>query len=569
MFLALYGLMAIALFARVWMAPSSRWVGDASDPRLFLWYLGHLPHQHGQGANPLFSTYLNFPDGVNLMWNSSILVPAALLAPVSAALGVVVAYNALMTAAVALSAWTASIAARIFLSNRWLCFLVGAIYGFSPGMMAQATHHAHVVIALFPPLALLLGWEILLRQRWHPVAVGAVAGGAAALQLLTGEEMLVLTALVGVIGLLILAAARVRPLTGNRDYVLRAGGSALTVFLAIAAYPLWFQFFGPQRILGQLQPPDRYVTDLLGFVIPNHTLLQNDATRSIIQRFTGNPTEDDAYLGVPMLLLFIAGVIAGWRRPAIRWLSLVTLITALLSLGPHLHVNGTRTSIPLPWLPLGQVPLLRNIVPSRLMLLAVFGAAVVVAALVQDACRRRGWRRPAVLLGLLAGLLFIVPQVPFPSTSAAAPSFFTSAAIQQVPDGSAVLVTPFSNSQSTTAMYWQALAHFRFRMPEGDVFSAGPFLGPRPSYLEGVLDRLGSGGSVDLTPSAKALGLRDLFRWHIQTVIVGPSSRRAGIVAYFTTLLGQAPVSSGGVAVWWHCCPQPPPASAASNQEVS
>jgi hypothetical protein len=111
-------------------------------------------------------------------------------------------------------------------------------------------------------------------------------------------------------------------------------------------------------------------------------------------------------------------------------------------------------------------------------------------------------------------------------------------------------------------MYWQALSGYRFRMPEGDVFSAGPFLGPKPSYLETVINALDQGKTVDSTAAARERALRDLFRWHIETVIVGPSPGRDAIVAYFTSLLDAAPVSTGGVAVWSHCCPAPAASSA-------
>jgi hypothetical protein len=52
------------------------------------------------------------------MWNSSIIAPSLLLWLVTALFGSVVAYNTLVTLAVAASAWLASIAARIFVSSR-------------------------------------------------------------------------------------------------------------------------------------------------------------------------------------------------------------------------------------------------------------------------------------------------------------------------------------------------------------------------------------------------------------------------------------------------------------------
>ena len=39
---------------------------------------------------------------------------------------------------------------------------------------------------------------------------------------------------------------------------------------------------------------------------------------------------------------------------------------------------------------------------------------------------------------------------------------------------------------------------------------------------------------------------------HVQTVIVGPFWQHAHMVDLFTTLLGSAPQSVGGVDVWWN-----------------
>jgi hypothetical protein len=158
---------------------------------------------------------------------------------------------------------------------------------------------------------------------------------------------------------------------------------------------------------------------------------------------------------------------------------------------------------------------------------------------------------------MIAALAFLVPEIPFTSTPASAPAFFTTAAdVNRIPDNSVALVTPYADTNSADAMYWQALAHFRFRMPEGDAFSAGPFLGPAPSALGTLLDRLDS-GSLDLTRGPFVPARSDLARWGVQTIIVGPSPGHDAIVRYFTSELGVPPETVDGVQVWWNCCPSP------------
>jgi hypothetical protein len=542
--LALYAVLAVEVFASTWVNPAGQWIGSPKDPQLFIWYLGWIPHQLSQGLNPLFTDHLSYPPGVNLMWNTSMLFPAVLLWPVTAAFGPVVAYNMLITGGIALSAWCGFLAARRFVDRDLACFLAGLLYGFSPGMLAQALGHPHVVVALFPPVALLLGHEILVRRRLNPVVAGALAGVAAALQLLTGEEVLAATLVIGVFGVALLALMHRDQLRTSLPYVAKASGAALFVFAILAAYPLGFQFLGPQRVSGSVQGPDVYVSDLLAFFLPGNLI-----------HFTGNVTENDAYVGLPLLALFAAGLVLGWHAPRIRWIGLTALVVAVLSLGPHLHVDGIVTPVLLPWALVAQLPLMESALPARLMDIGFLGIGIVVAyACARALSSTRGWQYVTAVLLLLGAV--IVPPLPYPSVAATAPPFFKSGGdVEKIQEGSVVLVTPFSSKESTDAMFWQASAGYRFRMPEGDAFTPGPYLGPHPSFLESALDRLDAGQTFAVTPDVRAMALADLKSFGVTAIVAGPSSGRPAIVEFLTEVEGRQPVDDGGVKVWWTVSP--------------
>ena len=551
--LLVYVILAVIVFAGVWVNPTGAWVGDNKDPKLFIWYLGWIPHELAQWHNPLVTDYLSYPPGVNLMWNTSLVFPALVLWPVTAIFGPVAAYNALMTGAIALSAWLGFVAAHRFLDRSPVCLFAGFLYGFSPGMMAQATGHPHAMIGLFPPLALIIGHEILVLQRLRPVLVGGLAGIAAALQLLTGEEVLATTALIGMLGVVLLALMHRRSVAKRLPYVAKAVGAAVVSFALLAAYPLAVQFFGPQRVSGDVQRPDVYVSDLLAFVVPNHVLLHSSATTEIVSHFTGNSTEDNAYVGLPLMVLFGLALVAGWRRPSIRWAGMLTIVIAVLSLGPHAHLFGQTTPVWLPWSAVAWLPLMGNAVPSRLMLIAFLGVGIVVGNLwvVRDHSTIR-WRLGTSAL-LVAGLVSVVPAIPATSTTASVPSFFQpGGSVESIPAGSVVLVTPFSSRQSTDAMFWQTVARYRFRMPEGDAFTPGPYLGPHPSHIQASLDALDQGQTVALSPSERDQALRDLAAFRVTAIVAGPSPGRDAIVAYITSVVGTPPQQTEGVDVWWH-----------------
>ncbi|HEV2035595.1 MAG TPA: hypothetical protein VGU71_15620 [Candidatus Dormibacteraeota bacterium] len=566
--LLIYSLLAVGVFAGVWANPAGAWIGDNKDPKLFIWYLGWIPHQLSQWHNPLVTDYLSYPPGVNLMWNTSLVFPALVLWPITATLGPVVAYNLLMTGSAALSAWLGFMASRRFVAGRaqgafagraqgafrtpLICLFAGFLYGFSPGMMAQSTGHPHAMIGLFPPIALLLGHEILVLQRFRPALMGGLAGLAAALQLLTGEEVLATNALIVVLGAAMVALFHRSSVAEKLPYVIKAATAALLCFAILAIYPLTVQFFGPQRVFGNVQPQDVYVSDLLAFIVPNHVWLHNGATAGIVSHFTGNSTEDNAYVGLPLLVLFVFGLAAGWRRPSVRWAGLLTLLIAVLSLGPHLHVFGWTTPLWLPWTAVAKLPLMGNADPSRLMLVAFLGIGIVVGDLLaRTALTPRSGRLAASLL--VAGLVAVVPAIPATTTPTSVPSFFQSGgAVAGIPAGSVVLVTPFSSRQSTDAMNWQTVAQYRFRMPEGDAFTPGPYLGPHPSHLQASLDALDQGRVVAVSPSERAEALRDLAAFGVGTIVVGPSRGRDAIVSYLMAVLGSPPMETGGVDVWWH-----------------
>src|SRR5947199_7575548 len=235
--LAAYIALAAGAFWSAWRAPTGRWVGHDFDPVLFIWHLRWLPFALGHGLAPLTSDYLNYPQGFNLMWNTSILFPSFVLSPTTLLVGPVFSYNVLSTLALALSGWCAYFAFRRYV-RREAAAVGGLLYGFSSFMFGQAYNHPHLTIALFPPLVLLLLDEILVRQRIRTVLAGALLGVATGLQVLTGEEIAAATALVAAIGVALLALLQRAELRSRLAHAARALATAAVVAVAIAAYPL-------------------------------------------------------------------------------------------------------------------------------------------------------------------------------------------------------------------------------------------------------------------------------------------------------------------------------------------
>lgn len=597
--LLLYLAASLLLFRRAWQSPATQSMGFYNDPQQFMWFLGWTAFALGHHHSPFFSTYLNYPGGVNLLWNTSVLLPGALLAPVTLRWGPVFSYNLLVTLALPLSGWCAYLAFTRIVYSRLAAAVGGLLYGFSPYMTAQALAHPHLIVALAPPLVLLLLHDLLVRRRWPAMLTGAALGVVMAAQLLTGEELLATTALAAALGplLAVLAAGRARLPTTSHDGhaggvsirlqpawccrvpsgcrlqpqargaipLLRATTIAAAVFLLLSAAPLLAQFTGPQRVDGALHGGRPYVADLLGFVVPGRMQwLAPDAALRLSARFNASISEQDAYLGLPLLALLIYIVARWWSYLAVYWAGLLAAGMALLALGGHLEVAGRVTAIPLPWLLVAHLPLFGNVITGRLTIFVYLLAGLLLALFLDRPRDLAPWRRYGGLVLVVLALLPLLPRPDYPVSAKVAPPFFSGAALTRIPAGSVALVAPFAAlsrgtyANASSAMLWQSIAGLRFRMPEGYVFvprcahCRQAALAPPPSATQSVLTAILQGRPAPpWSASLRRQIMRDLRRWRVQTVIAGPMPHQARLLALFRRLFGHEPDYDGGVYVWW------------------
>jgi hypothetical protein len=570
----LYCAIAGSIFWPVWRHVRHVWIGLGSDTDLLIWALRWTPYAIAHGINPFFTTHLNYPTGVNLGWNPLMPVVGVVMWPITALAGPIAAYNVMLAGGMSLSGWCAYLLIRRHVRWRAAALIGGLVYGFSPYMTAQAISHGNLVLVATLPILVLLLDEIVVRQRWSAVKGGGLFGLVLAVQFLAFQEVAATAVIVAVIGLAILAATRPELVRYKRRYALRALCVAVPVFLLLTGYPIYEQFFGPLHLVGAVHSEDTYVTDLLNLVVPTPGLLVAPGrATALASTFTGNITEWDGYLGIPLLLTCLLTVVALWREVLIRVAGLTALLVLLLSFGPYLHVGGQTVGLSLPWRLLGAIPGLEHILPARMAVYLDLFAALLLARGLVEVRRGRGIRRmgglgTAALVAVLC-ILPLVPRVPLPTTSTPLPTYFTSGA-PGMAGGSPVLVAPFPTTcdfdpdrrgpvcRTSDPMVWQALADMRFKMPGGYFVgideSGHTFYGAAPTVTSTALGRVEEG--VDAPSDAESASLRaailaELHRWQIGAVIVGPMPRhRDEVVQFVTALLGRAPASEQGVDMW-------------------
>jgi len=103
--LAVVTFVAVALYvtSSLWLNPDHGSATDPQDQAFFEWMLAHGARVISDGAYPFFSDRMNYPDGVNMMANTSVLAVSLPLAPVTLLFGPHVAFNVFLTLALSLT----------------------------------------------------------------------------------------------------------------------------------------------------------------------------------------------------------------------------------------------------------------------------------------------------------------------------------------------------------------------------------------------------------------------------------------------------------------------------------
>ncbi|BEP14925.1 glycosyl transferase [Acidothermaceae bacterium B102] len=560
-----YLLLAIGICIHLLADPMHRVVaGNPHDVALISYFLQAEPSALLHGHNPLLITTMNAPDGVNVMWNTGLLLPAMILAPITLTLGGTVTFNLLLVAGLAGSAWTAYLLARRFTQHRVSAFLAGLLYGFSPAITHQAVGHLHLVVAfLLPPLLGTLVDVVRGPFRWW---TSVLLGLLAAAQLLTGEELFACAAITGAVLCLVLAASRPRTAIVSGFSWLRGFVVAGATFGLLTFVPLLFQLHGPRQQFGSPFAFDYYKADLTWFVRPDRWMplhrLASGLSES--QLAVGN-TEHDALLGWPLLLFGLGFVVWRWHDLKVRAVGGTAVVLGIFSLGSMLKADNTWTHLHLPWFYVQQLPLMKGLLPERFGIL-VAGLVGLLIAFGADLLLERVPSRPVARLTLLvAALILLAPLTPRPLEATARPATptFISTGLSKtfLASGSTVLVLPFPSPTNTNAMDWQADDGLRWSMPGGYFVGPGcqgrdcrgraimaPNLRVTSTLFKHVLT--GALSPHDITPSDITQAAIDLRHWGVTEVMVGPVAGQATLAKAMTVLLGRPGIKLDDVWLW-------------------
>jgi hypothetical protein len=603
-----YSVLSAFVWWNVWSNhPTSTTTCGCGDTSLFIWFIEWPAYAFTHGLNPLYSTTLFHPTGVNLLSNTSVLAIGVLLSPVTWLFGPVATLNVALTLAPVLSALALFALLRRWVSWAPAAFIGGLFYGFSPLVLVNLTNgYLMIGMAVVPPLVVLCLDELLLRQRRPPVATGILLGLLLALQFFIGTEALIILLIAVVIGIVVIISIGARA-PGSlqarfRHASIGAVAGCITA-LVLLAYPTWFALAGPAHLTGSIWPGDQlgyYGAFIKDLVVPT---TNSSAYVRLAQRVGGYQGAwiSAQYLGVGAAVVVVGGTVL-WRRDRRLWLfGAVTVASVVLAL-------GAKKGVFLPWQLVAGLPLLRNVIPNRFMVVTSLSVSVMLGLIVdhahcsvrrrikgagaelpdqpskeasEQASREDGSTRSrlvAWIVGAIVAAVALVPTaaylsaiVPMTTQPVVLPTWFRTIA-PHLDDHQVLLVLPVPYAGIESAMTWQAVDRMRYSMVGG----GGPEGVPSRSGIERKGEVIIGNATYSqfftaaaYRPGSIASVRRALGEWGV-TMVVIPDQPRLPLydrvtsaqfaVALMTAATGQRPLHQADAWVWSGVNRDPAPA---------
>ncbi|MBT2507568.1 glycosyltransferase family 2 protein [Streptomyces sp. ISL-98] len=555
----LFLLASVILYKGLWADLDHRYLADSGqDQNQWEWFFAVTADNIAHLRNPLFTTAQNFPDGVNLMANTVMLGLSVPLTPVTLTLGPTVTWALVLTVGLAATAvaWYWLIAKRL-VSSRWAAAVGAALCAFAPPMISHATAHPNFAVLFMIPVIVDRALRLCERDA-RVVRDGALIGLFATYQIFLGEEPLLLAAM----GMLLFALSYA---LANREVaraawrpLLKGVGVAAAVCLPLVAYPLYWQFFGPQSYHSVLHG-DRAGNSPLAFLEFSGRALLGDEARA--DPLAMNRTEQNAFYGWPLVGLTFAIVISLWRLALVKALTFTALAAGLLSLGPTFRIPYTDMILTGPWRALAHQPLFESVIESRVAMICAPALGILVA-LAADRLNALpdGVPRLHRTLAATALALALVPIVPTPMPTRDrpdVPAFIAEGMWKSyVAEGESMVPVPLPDPGNAEALHWQSATAPHFPVAHG--YFNGPWgpdrigiYGASPRHTSNLLRDIRYGGRIPtIGPNWQAQARADLTYWRAGVVVLAPQDNEAALYRTVSKLLGRPGERVGGAWIW-------------------
>ena len=565
-------------------------VSATGDPVLETWFIALAHKSVAEHHLFVWTNLVDYPSGINLVDNVAFPILSLLASPLTGHFGPVAVYDFLDRVSFFVSCLAAFLVFRKLVSSRVAAGLGGLLYGFTPYMLRQGGNHMFLVFVPLPPIVLYLLFRALAEKKGSPWVTGAWIGLLTVIEFLISAEVAVATLLVGALTIVIFALVELRKrrsISPDLFRALRIAGGFVVVAGVLLAYPLSVALGGREAVTGPTQSVWSPGINPVGTLFPTAsggTKLEPTTSQTVAglwHSWLATPVSfngDTAFIGILLVVAVIWIVVRFRSLPVVRAAAVFGLISWVLALGPHFVTpRGKQSSIPMPFIALVHLPVVQDVIPSRLTLYADL-AAVTLLVVGIDALIKR-WRnlaRADLVLGLLIvfGVVLAAPSAGYPVARLGATKHVTSPRIQRlIPTNGVVLAYPYPFFPDDQAMLWQAMAGLRYKMVGGYAVREGVTAGtksPAP-VAQGFIRCLLMAGPIHARPvrcrdrtvtESRPHLIGFVKRYHISDILVdvGPhdqqltmllnsiysdTTRKGHVHVWFTGLRPRAGAGSG------------------------
>jgi hypothetical protein len=396
---------------------------------------------------------------------------------------------------------------------------------------------------------------------------GLILGALVVWQAFINLEILFMTAVGLGIFCLVMWPSRHRTRPAEAITFVRGLVVAGSIALAVLAYPLCVQFFGPQSYRGLPEFVRNFGADLGSFTAyAQRSIAGNSETAA---RLAQNASEENAFFGWGLVILIFGLAVWMRRNLAVLTLTGIALLFAAMSLGPRIFLNGINTGVTGIWSMLHSVPILNSAVPTRWAM----AIAPVVGILLAIGCQRavdlvRAQPQavgPVRVAGIAAVAMALVPLAPTPLRVAPmepVPAFVTSGMWRQyVDEHHTVMTLPLPDSTYPDPLRWSAYTRQDMRIAGAyallpnqnplDPTDRTALFSPPWRPTSGLMASIKQGNPIpEITNTRREMTLADLRYWRVGAIVLTPQEEDTEMMRAMSDLLGFSPKWTGGAWVW-------------------
>jgi hypothetical protein len=535
----IYLLLSLTFFGRI--LPQhlfDYYIGRDTDPSLYMWSLAWWPYVFQHHVHPFLTRLIWAPFGINLAWVTCLPLLGIIAMPLTRMLGPLATFNLIILILPPLAAFSAFLLCRRLSKSVLGALLGGFLFGFSPYMLGQFLGHLNQLLIFPLPLAIYLAIRRFQGELSRERFIGLLTLVLSMQFLLVLEPFAIMTFVAAVILLLALRVASQE----ERHCLLRLMFeiSVAYSFTAVLMSPYVYLYFAHGYPKVPLWPSDTFSADLLNLIVPTsaNAIGRLAPLSHVVGAFTGNIFEQGACIGIPLFTIMFIWMRRHRGHLATRVLMATVAVSCILAAGPLLHVAG-RPILPMPWLVIEKLPLLKSAIPARLIAYAFLALAIIFTLWFCDP--HTGTTEKAI--GTFATLLLMLPNpsASFWATRAPLPAFFRDGSSDHLLRSDDI-VLPLPFGPSGMAMMWQAESGMNFRMASG-------LTGLQPIAIRRwpVLNALG--GSRDL-PEPELQLKAFLANLGISAIVVDASDVHAPQWKQMLTSLDITPLEVAGVLLY-------------------